>query len=687
MLLSFSLGLACANLYPYLTTYWLPGFMGCGLACIPIFFLPARWKHRLRFATGALLFLLFLSAGGLHMALKSNTPHNPATNPGIKTPWVLTVISAPVYTRSGIRFEARIAQRSQGSALQFLKGHCIVYLRDSLMKPYMPGSRWVIRTGPVPILKSSNPGAPDYRGYLQTRGILYQVFLQPSELVMAGNSPCTDLAGNLEKQKAELLAILQHHLRDPQVLGLAEAILLGSKMHLDPAITSAFSKTGVMHVIAISGMHLSLIFTLLMAMFRFVPAGRYRLLVSLLIALPAIWWFSLLTGGSASAIRSAIMCTLPVTGLAFSRRILNLNNLSASALLMLFYEPHWIRDPGFQLSFAALLGILVWQSGIHGWLRFSNPALKACWNLVSVTLAAQIFTTPLVLFYFHQFPLLFLFANICAVPLSSLALVTEILLCFCAFSETLSAPLAFLVDGLLRMLLHSVDGFSQIPGSVIKPVYLDLSNVLCITLNVLLLKSWLVSRKPRRLLVFLASILVSTISVFHSGWMSHSQHWVAILQQRNASILAHVRGRSARVYLADLQSNDLHNPALPVAQLIQFFRIRDHKLVPLQADQLSIIKTGTVEIMMARSPYPPSLPHPHHPFRILVLCQGAGSNLQDWLKVIGCKQVVVDGSHPLWKIQGWEKEAEKLPLPLHLTPRDGAFLLDCNNPNRYAKKN
>lgn len=563
----------------------------------------------------------------------------------------------------------------------------MVYLRDSLIKPYMPGSRWVVRASPVPIPKSSNPGAPDFRGYLQTRGILYQVFLQPSELVMAGYRPDTGLAENLEKQKAELLAILQHNLRDPQVLGLAEAILLGSKMHLDPAITNAFSKTGVMHVIAISGMHLSLIFTLLMAMFRFVPAGRYRLLVSLLIAIPAIWWFSLLTGGSASAIRSAIMCTLPVTGLAFSRRILNLNNLAASALLMLFYEPHWIRDPGFQLSFAALLGILVWQSWIHGWLRFRNPALKACWNLVSVTLAAQVFTTPLVLFYFHQFPLLFLFANICAVPLSSLALVAEILLCCCAFSETLSVPLAFLTDGLLRMLLHSVDRFSRIPGSVIQPVYLDLSIVLCIMLNILLLKSWLVSRRPGRFLVFLASILVSTISVFHSDRQSHSQHWVAVLQQRNVSILAHVRGRSARFYLAGPQPNDLRNPTHPVGQLVQFFRIQDHQLVPLKSEQLSIIKNGTVEIMMTGSPYPPLFPYPEHPFRVLVLCKGSGSSLQDWQRATGCKQVVVDGSHPLWKIQGWEKEAEKLPLRLHLTPRDGAFLLDCNNPNRYAKKN
>jgi competence protein ComEC len=381
------------------------------------------------------------------------------------------------------------------------------------------------------------------------------------------------------------------------------------------------------------------------------------------------------------------MCTLPVTGLAFSKRILNLNNLSASALLMLFYEPRWISDPGFQLSFAALLGILIWQSRISALLSFRNPALKACWNLVSVTLAAQVFTTPLVLFYFHQFPLLFLFANICAVPLSSLALIAEIILCCCSFSESLSAVLAVLTDGLLRMLLHAVDRFSRIPGSVIQPVYLDLPIVLCISLNVLCLKSWLVSKKPHRFLIFGVSLIISSACLLQSNRQTKSQHWFAVLQQRNATMLAHVRGRSARLYSTDPPINNPPNLPLLTGQLMQYFRIREHQMVPLLAEQQSILNIGTVDIIMTRSLHPRMLAKHGGVFRVLVLCKGAGDSLRQWQRLTGAELVVIDGSHPLWKIQQWEKEAEKLPLRLHLTPRDGAFLLDCNNPTQYAKKN
>ena len=209
-------------------------------------------------------------------------------------------------------------------------------------------------------------------------------------------------------------------------LGIAEALLIGYKEDLDKDLVQAYSNAGVVHIIAISGLHLGLIYIMLNWIFGILPFIKKSKVVKTILLLACLFLFSLLTGAAASVLRSAVMFTFIVIGRNFFKASSIYNSLAVSAFMLLCYDPYFLWDVGFQLSYLALIGIVTLQQPIHRLLYVKNKWLDKIWGLVSVTLAAQISTFPICIFYFHQFPNLFFITNLVAVPLSTVILFAEI---------------------------------------------------------------------------------------------------------------------------------------------------------------------------------------------------------------------------------------------------------------------
>jgi competence protein ComEC len=187
-----------------------------------------------------------------------------------------------------------------------------------------------------------------------------------------------------------------------------------------------------------------------------------------------LWGYSLLSGASPSVIRSAAMFTLVLYARSIFRETIFINTLAASAFLLLCFEPNWSRDIGFQLSYAAVLSLSLFSKPLNRMISPQNKILASVWNAASVSLSAQVLTTPLSIYYFHQFPSYFLLANLLAVPLSSAILIGGILLC--AFSFIL--PMGQFIGWILDLLIHFLNGFifyiSKLPGAVITQLTLTL---------------------------------------------------------------------------------------------------------------------------------------------------------------------------------------------------------------------
>lgn len=243
-------------------------------------------------------------------------------------------------------------------------------------------------------------------------------------------------------------------------------ITVGYREAMDRNVRQRFSVAGVAHILAVSGFHVAVVCGFLSFMLSFLPRSEPCRWIRFLLTVLLLWTFVAVTGLAASAVRAALMLTLFLTGGVLGRMTERYNILAASAFCMLVYEPLYLFDIGFQLSYLAVLSILYFQPRLQRLIEVRNPLLRAPWQWLTVTLAAQVGTAFLCLYYFGQFSTVFLLTNLPMTLLATLlipmGLVWMMLPVGCPGYEWLQAG----VEGLTRGLLHLVDSFSSVPGAV-----------------------------------------------------------------------------------------------------------------------------------------------------------------------------------------------------------------------------
>lgn len=322
----------------------------------------------------------------------------------------------------------------------------------------------------------------------------YRVFLKHSEFVVLEGKDVNAFQSFLFGVQAWVVRVLKQYIKGEKECGLAEALLIGYKNDLDRELMKAYSNTGVVHVVAISGLHLGLIYVLLKYLcfpFSKRKAGKW---LAPLIIISGLWIFSLLAGGSPSVMRSAVMFTFIVTGESFKRRTSIYNNLAASAFFLLCYEPRWLWDIGFQLSYTALLSIVIFMKPVYNQLIIKNKIIDAIWKLNAVTLAAQILTTPICIYYFNHFPNLFLFTNFIAVPASSAILVAEIALCGLSALPGAADLLGQALTIGIRFMNNIVEWFGSFSFSTTRELQVNLFQLIVVYLMIGIITIWMRSQ-------------------------------------------------------------------------------------------------------------------------------------------------------------------------------------------------
>jgi competence protein ComEC len=638
--------------------------------------IPPWSVYRWRFLPGLFLQGILACAGAICQCREAAMEQDASAIHASPAPYVLTLVETLQEKKNSFATVARVYRVAEGRTF-LVPGYCLVYFRKhAAVTQLEPGARIFMHRELLAIRGPLNPGEIDFRAIRARQKIFHQVFLADTGFLQLPGRDISPIRATLLHHRQRVLEILRTYIPDTTALGLAEAILVGYRTDLQEEIASAYARTGVMHVIAISGMHLSLIFSIILAAFRLVPSYGRNPWLSLLVALPAIWWFSLLTGASASVMRSAVMSSLPVLAAILHRRTDARNILCASATLLLAFRPGWLLDTGFQLSYAAVLGILLYQKKIQAIMPMRHPAAKSLWSLVSVTLAAQVFTTPLVIFYFRQFPLLFLFSNLVAVPLSSVILLSTLLLCGVSWMPAAAARAGALSESLVRMLNACILRMDSVPFSVIHHLYIDLP-LLCIFFGILAcMHRWISSGKAAYLYWLLCLVILAISWQGYRNRELSRQDCLLVLQVQGQTVLFQARGRSARQLILPAPGGDAARAGHALEKARQHYRISRYSTGLLERDRLQLLGGGGQRILVITGRA--SLADWHGgPAPDLVLLTGnCRVSLEACYRVSGCARIVADGSNALWKIQQWRKEAEKLPLRLHSTPQQGAFLLD-----------
>ena len=473
--------------------------------------LKLSFRFKFIFIYGLLINILFIGIGGLVSYSNNSSPKATVVENLIKdSPVFIITITQPASIKpKSFKTEASITAIQNKNFCIGPSTNIIVYFRkDSTASPPEYGDRIAFIKSPARIKNIPGTTGFDYVKYCALRNIYFQVFLDPHDYSRLKEKDINWLSGILFPVQKWVITILQTNIPGKKEYGLAEALMIGYKDDLDKQLIRSYSNTGVVHVVAISGLHLGLIYALLK--FFCLPLGKkkYGRGLSALIIITGLWLFSLLAGGSPSVLRSAVMFSFIVAGQTINRRASIFNNLAASAFFLLCYDPYWLWDIGFQLSYAALISIVIFMKPIYNLITFENKTLDNIWKLNAVTLAAQILTAPVCIYYFHQFPTLFLITNFIAVPLSSIILMGEIALCGVSFIKIIAAPVGWILSWMLKIMNTSVEALGSFTFSTVTGLDISMLQVLLLYVMISAGGAWLILQHRKALpLALVAGIL------------------------------------------------------------------------------------------------------------------------------------------------------------------------------------
>jgi competence protein ComEC len=395
---------------------------------------------------------------------------------------LIQILNDPVQKKTSYKCMARVKCFVTKETFFYQNEKVLIYIKNDRLSDKLRDNSWIITDKILQPIENFKSIDFDYKKFCRLRHIYSQLYLKNNEFSIVSQSETSSALSVLGSLRKKILAIIRRYVGSKSEISLLEALMVGFTDDLDPVLLKSYADTGVIHIIAISGLHLALICQFLQIVLLQNGQSKTSRWIKLFVTITCLWGYSLLSGASPSVIRAAGMFSLTLFAKNIFREPTLYNILAASAFLLICYDPYWIFDTGFQLSYAAVLSLGLFSKTIRDFLSLQNKFLRTIWNATSVSIAAQILTTPISLYYFHRFPTYFLVANLLAVPLSSLILAGGILLCICSAVHPAAEIIGWLLEILIKTLNAFIDHLSSLPGAVVSNLGISLFSVILLYL-------------------------------------------------------------------------------------------------------------------------------------------------------------------------------------------------------------
>lgn len=543
----------------------------------------------------------------------------------------------------------------------------------------LPGENWLVAAAPVkPIQPDLHPGAFNYANYAARQHLYHQGYFSAHQLTRIQPAGRLQLSAFFARCQLSAIAAMRAGIA-PKEQALAMALLIGYRQEMDKDLLQAYNDTGTVHVIAVSGMHLGLLFLLLQALMRWPIKGNWFKWTRAFLILLMIFWFSAVAGGAPSILRAALMFGFASLGKLLFKPMHALQSLGFTAFCMLLVEPNWCWDAGFQLSFAALSSIVIFQPLIANKIDVRNPLLKHIWELTAVTLAAQVLTFPLSVYLFHQAPLYFLISNLVAVPLSSFALVSGLLQWGV---HAAGIPLFFFGQAttlLLQWMNAGIEHVRQLPGSVLRDLEWSIPMVLAVYGCITAAGIWLTQPSKQALFGVLATLLLLLTIHTVENFQVQKQGYLLVYQQPGAQMIDLIRGDTVYEIGASPEKSLLRKNAQ------RFFHIKNR--IVLGHQNLLI---DNMYIRLQTSPIandPPtgsafSQAPTRHQLTLLLL--SPETPLPHDSLALPATLVLADGSLSRATAMRWEAVCSRFQQPFHNGWKAGPLLLKLNIKRNFA---
>jgi competence protein ComEC len=690
MLFPLIAGILCYSITQQISwfNFWSVSIISIVLLFLLLFGLKLK-SYGKRWLFGSLL-NIFIFWLGVHLSFVANQQnqrtHFARFTSDDKIVYLAELTEAPAERENSYKFTLSVRKVYVDGKLFNACGRILAYAeKDSLVKKLNYGSEILFSSRPEDIRKPANPGEFDYARYLSVKNVFHQVYLGSKSFSLTGKFGGNFLKAFALNARSRLLTTMQQNGIKGREFAVAAALLIGYDDLLDASQRQEFAGAGVIHILCVSGLHVGIIFLFTDTLLFFMRKRKKFLWLRPMLIISIIWLYALITGLAPSVMRASLMFSLITIGKSLNRPAHTYNTLAASAFILLVISPGMLYNLGFQLSYAAVIGIVTFQPHFQRILAPRNKIAVYLWGLVTVSIAAQLITVPISVYYFHQFPNYFLLANIIAIPLAGALVYSGLIFIMLSFIPLVGKILAAIVVAQIKFLNSSVAFIESLPGSVSQHLYLS---PFAVIIMYLILFSGLMLYLQKKKSWFYIAILSCLLLAADWSYISISrmkQQTFMVHSINRHTVISYTSGQQQMI-IADsaiiakpamlkypLESSQIKSGIREIANAgISASRPKDCKMHGFKAYGNGFFSLGGKKsIVLTREL---KLPPPGRQIKVdyVIITSNQRTGLKELSNYFPGATFIADASNSVRKSNTWAKEAEDMGLPFYSVRESGA---------------
>ncbi len=673
-------------LFSFLWTVALPFYVFIFLfpPLVGLTYLRGKYKYRTIYGFLVTLFLFCLGHFlGYHADESRRADHYHHFLNKNEAQVMIATITDIRSTPKSYRIELNVNTISGVEEDQSVSGKLLGYVeQNSAASTLRYGDQIYLSAKINPIAAPSNPEEFDQRKFLSNRNLHYQTYVKASEWKLLARDQGNTLIAFSIRTRDQLFSILENQLSTMNELAVGAALILGKKDLLESGTKIAYANTGAMHVLAVSGLHVGLIYLGMSFFLGLLPfKSSIWVWVKTWMMVAGVWFFALLTGGSPSVLRAATMFSFIIVGQAMRHYPSIYNTLAVSAFFILCIQPYMLFEVGFQLSYLAVTGIVYFQEKIYSQLYIGNKLGDYIWKLTSIAIAAQLVTIPISLYYFHQFPVYFWLSGLVVIPSAMIIMILAVVLFFVA---ALVPKLAIVPGTLLYGVLYLTNGLifliSKLPGAVISGIWIGPLSVFLLYLIIVFVVVGIEAKRFRWLQVATVLLVLFSLNFSYQRIKSYQKSELVFYHTGKNKTLIDAIDRSVNwaIKTEDLSDTEIsflaknHRMKLGV-QTTHQVRKDDQKMDSefFYHGRLIQFKNTKIQIVDSnRFPQYQVAPAVDYIF----LENNTTVNLTELSEYFKTKKFILSANNAVWKIDQWKTEAAA-DYELIDIKKEGAFIL------------
>ncbi|MEN8816581.1 MAG: ComEC/Rec2 family competence protein [Nonlabens sp.] len=528
-----------------------------------------------------------------------------------------------------------------------------------------------------------NPGDFDYRKYLKSIDVYGQIYVNTPKILSYENG--SQELGFLLGLRNTILEKLKASGLNENPRGVIEALVLGQRQNVDPEVTKSFRDAGVIHILALSGLHVGIILLILRILTKRILRIKYGRWIQSIVLILLLWSFALLTGMSPSIMRAVTMFSFVAIGLNLKRKGSVYHSLTLSAFVLLLFDPRLLFQVGFQLSYMAVFSIVLIQPVLAGLWPWRNKVKDFFWNIFTVTVAAQIGVAGISLFYFNQFPGLFILGNMLLLPVLPFIIGAALLLIFLLLLGIPTEWLTTVLNAVLEFIIETVGRISSLESFIVKDIHLTFWETVLIYIALFSFVLFLLPyfkrskrerfylKKPNWMLHVSLLSLVVLFGLKSYDRINADKETFMVLHQATGSAVS-LSNQDQATLFTDLHVMDSLRTVISLDRLKAIETHRDKNLSLADLNNLINYKNNQLLIIGENGLYDSSVRN-----ATVLLSHSPKINLERLILETQPKRIIADGSNYRNVVTGWKGTCDKMGVELLNTHEVGAVDLMIAN--------